>query len=70
MKQHQNTNKLIILDDGDFFELSKYQVQTVFEKGFDNKKYQEACELLEKGEYKTAADLFMLIEDYNIVLQV
>lgn len=27
--------------------------------------YQEACELLEKGEYKTAADLFMLIEDYN-----
>ena len=27
--------------------------------------YQEACELLEKGEYKTSADLFMLIEDYN-----
>ena len=27
--------------------------------------YQEACELLEKGEYKIAADLFMLIEDYN-----
>ena len=46
LEKHQNINKFIILDDGNFFELKKYQVQTIFEKGFDNKKYQEAVELI------------------------
>lgn len=46
LDNNHNINKFIILDDGDFFELKKYQVQTVFEKGFNNKKYQEACELI------------------------
>lgn len=52
LEKHQNINKFIILDDGDFFELKKYQVQTVFEKGFDNKKYQEACELINKIDWR------------------
>ena len=52
LEKHQNTNKFIILDDGDFFELKKYQVQTIFEKGFDNKKYQEACELINKIDWR------------------
>ena len=52
LEKHQNTNKFIILDDGDFFELRKYQVQTVFEKGFDNKKYQEACQLINKIDWR------------------
>lgn len=46
LENHHNTNKFIILDDGDFFELKKYQVQTIFEKGFDDKKYNEAIELI------------------------
>lgn len=52
LEKHQNTNKFIILDDGDFFELSKYQVQTVFEKGFDDRKYREACDLINKIDWK------------------
>ena len=52
LEKHQNTNKFIILDDGDYFELKKYQVQTVFEKGFDDKKYQEACELTNKIDWR------------------
>ena len=52
LEKHQNINKFIILDDGDFFELKKYQIQTVFEKGFDDKKYQEACELINKIDWK------------------
>ena len=52
LEKHQNINKFIILDDGDFFELKKYQVQTVFEKGFDNKKYLEACELINKIDWR------------------
>ena len=52
LEKHKNTNKFIILDDGDFFELKKYQIQTVFEKGFDNKKYQEACELINKIDWR------------------
>ena len=52
LEKHPNTNKFIILDDGDFFELKKYQVQTIFEKGFDNKKYQEAVELINNTEWR------------------
>lgn len=46
LDNNHNINKFIILDDGDFFELKKYQVQTIFEKGFDDKKYNEAIELI------------------------
>ena len=52
LEKHQNTNKFIILDDGDFFELSKYQIQTVFEKGFDDRKYRESCDLINKIDWK------------------
>lgn len=52
LEKHQNTNKFIILDDGDFFKLKKYQVQTVFEKGFDNRKYQEAIELINNMNWR------------------
>lgn len=48
LEKHQNINNFIILDDGDFNELKKYQVKTIFDKGFDNKKYEEACELINK----------------------
>ncbi len=51
LEKHQNINKFIILDDGNFYELKKYQIQTVFEKGFDNKKYQEAIELIKTMKY-------------------
>lgn len=51
LEKHQNINKFIILDDGNFYELKKYQIQTVFEKGFDNKKYQEAIELIKTIKY-------------------
>lgn len=46
LKNHTNIYKFIILDDGDFNELSKFQVKTVFSKGFDNCKYQEALNLI------------------------
>lgn len=52
LEKHQNINKFVILDDGDFFELKKYQIQTIFERGFDNKKYQEACELINKIDWR------------------
>lgn len=52
LENHPNTNKFIILDDGEFSEMKKYQIQTVFEKGFDNKKYQEACELINKIDWR------------------
>lgn len=48
IEKHQNINKFIILDDGDFNELKKYQVQTIFDKGFNNSKYQEAIELINR----------------------
>ena len=48
LEKHQNINKFIILDDGDFNELKKYQVKTIFEKGFDSKKYCEATELVNR----------------------
>ena len=51
LEKHQNINKFIILDDGNFYELKKYQIQTIFEKGFDNKKYQEAIELIKTKKY-------------------
>lgn len=51
LEKHQNINKFIILDDGNFYELRKYQIQTIFEKGFDNKKYQEAIELIKTIKY-------------------
>ena len=51
LEKHQNINKFIILDDGNFYELKKYQIQTIFEKGFDNKKYQEAIELIKTIKY-------------------
>ena len=51
LEKHQNINKFIILDDGNFYELKKYQIQTIFEKGFDNKKYQEAIELIQTIKY-------------------
>lgn len=49
LEKHQNINKFIILDDGNFNELKKYQIQTIFEKGFDNTKYHEAIELINKN---------------------
>ncbi len=46
LENHTNISRFIILDDGDFNELSKFQVKTVFSKGFDNSKYQEALNLI------------------------
>ena len=46
LENHTNIYKFIILDDGDFNELSKFQIKTVFSKGFDNCKYQEALNLI------------------------
>ena len=46
LETHTNIYKFIILDDGDFSELSKFQIKTVFSKGFDNCKYQEALNLI------------------------
>ena len=47
LENHNNINKFIVLDDGDFDELEPYQIQPVFSKGFDDKKYIEAVELIE-----------------------
>lgn len=52
LEKHKNINKFIILDDRDFHELKKYQVKTIFEKGFDNKKYEEAIELINNKKWK------------------
>lgn len=46
LKENLNTNKFIILDDGNFNELSKYQVKTESNKGFDKLKYDEAMKLI------------------------
>ena len=50
LEKHTNINKFIILDDGDFNELSKYQIKTIFEKGFNNEKYQEAISLIKRKQ--------------------
>ena len=47
IENHNNINKFIVLDDGCFDELKKYQVQPIFYKGFDDEKYIEAVELIE-----------------------
>ena len=46
LSKNSNTNKFIILDDGDFNELSKFQVKTDFNKGFNYEKYLEAIRLI------------------------
>lgn len=46
--EHPYIDKFLILDDGDFEELKKYQVKTEFLSGFDNKKYLEAESLMKK----------------------
>lgn len=33
-----------------FNELSKYQIKTIFEKGFNNEKYQEAISLIKRKQ--------------------
>ena len=48
LEKNTNVNNFIILDDGDFNELSKYQVKTIFRNGFDDSKYDEAVKLLNK----------------------
>ena len=53
LEKHQNINKFIILDDGDFWELKRFQIQTVFSKGFDNTKYEEAQQLIRSINWKT-----------------
>lgn len=52
LERNTNVYKFIILDDGRFNELSKYQVRTVFEKGFDNKKYEEAVKLIKSIDWR------------------
>ena len=46
LNKHDNTNKFIILDDGEFNELSRYQVKTDYNKGFDKEKYEQANYLI------------------------
>ena len=46
LEKHQNISKFIILDDGDFWDLKRFQVQTIFSKGFDDSKYVEAMDLI------------------------
>ncbi len=46
--EHPYLDKFMILDDGNFYELEKYQIKTEFSFGFDDKKYLEA-ELLLKN---------------------
>ena len=48
LERNTNVNNFIILDDGDFNELSKYQIKTIFCNGFDDRKYDEAIKLLNK----------------------
>lgn len=49
LKKHKNINKFIIIDDGNFNELKKYQVQTLFDDGFNDEKYMEAEELIKSN---------------------
>ena len=39
-------DKFIIIDDGKYNELSKYQVRTEADKGFNNDKHNEAIDLI------------------------
>ena len=50
LDKHDNTNMFIILDDGEFNELSKFQVKTDFKTGFDDKKYNEALDLIKRNK--------------------
>ena len=44
---HPNIAKFLILDDGYFYELSKYQIKTDISKGFNEGKFREAIILME-----------------------
>jgi hypothetical protein len=48
LKSHYYIDKFIILDDKPFQLLKKYQVQTLYNKGFNEEKYAEAVMLLEQ----------------------
>lgn len=48
ISEHPNINKFIIIDDGRFIDLEKYQVKTYFDYGFDDEKLKEARSLLNK----------------------
>lgn len=52
LENHNNISKFVIIDDGNFNELRKYHVQTLFEKGFDNEKYNAAIELINRIDWK------------------
>lgn len=49
--KNNNINKFIILDDGKFNELSRFQIKTNFNEGFDDEKYKEANILIKKTKY-------------------
>lgn len=49
--KNNNINKFIILDDGKFNELSRFQIKTNFNEGFDDEKYKEANILINKIKY-------------------
>ena len=51
LENHNNISKFVIIDDGNFNELRKYLVQTLFEKGFDNEKYNEAIKLINRVDW-------------------
>ena len=46
LEKNYYIDKFIILDDGLFGELSKYQIRTDFENGFSKEKYDEAFKLI------------------------
>ena len=52
LENNLNINKFIILDDGDFNELSKFHIKTIFTNGFDNKKFEEANNLINSINWK------------------
>lgn len=45
LKNNPYIGKFIILDDGEYDLLSKYQIKTKYDEGFNNKKYLEAEKL-------------------------
>lgn len=47
LKKHHYIDRFIILDDGTFNELSKYQIKTEFKKGFDDERYMEAVNFVQ-----------------------
>lgn len=49
--KNNNINKFIILDDGKFNELTRFQIKTNFNEGFDDEKYKEANILIKKTKY-------------------